>query len=181
MPPPAPAAVDSAAVYLTNVVRGARFDAAGVAIGSIMLPRNISLHGGRRPTLLLSHVGLLLMAATGFWWFPSGASCDTPARPQIYGAWTIHMSAPLECGRAAAASVPQNPNTGHSSPLVLFATTTAFKADDSSALDLRSGRRVAQRSSVRVSKVLNYDSWPFGNSTPFDYKLWDWTKLTDSE
>ena len=28
-------------------------------------------------------------------------------------------------------------------------------------------------------KVLNYDSWPFGNSTPDDYKLWDWTKLTD--
>jgi spore germination protein YaaH len=33
-------------------------------------------------------------------------------------------------------------------------------------------------SSVRVSKVLNYDSWPFGNSTPTDYKLWDWGKLT---
>ena len=34
-------------------------------------------------------------------------------------------------------------------------------------------------SSVRVSKVLNYDSWPFGNSTPNDYRLWNWSKLTD--
>jgi hypothetical protein len=34
-------------------------------------------------------------------------------------------------------------------------------------------------SSVRVSKILNYDSGPFGNSTPADYKLWDWSRLTD--
>ena len=34
-------------------------------------------------------------------------------------------------------------------------------------------------STVHVSKVLTYDSWPFGNSTPDDYKLWDWSKLTD--
>ena len=34
-------------------------------------------------------------------------------------------------------------------------------------------------SKIRNLKVLNYDSWPFGNSTPDDYKLWDWTKLTD--
>ena len=33
--------------------------------------------------------------------------------------------------------------------------------------------------SVRVSKVLNYDTWPFGNSTPTDFQLWDWSKLTD--
>jgi hypothetical protein len=34
-------------------------------------------------------------------------------------------------------------------------------------------------SAVQVSKIVNYDSWPFGNSTPSDYKLWDWSKLTD--
>ena len=30
-----------------------------------------------------------------------------------------------------------------------------------------------------VAKVVNYDTWPFGNSTPVDYKLWEWTKMTD--
>ena len=33
-----------------------------------------------------------------------------------------------------------------------------------------------QRTSLRV---FNFDSWPFGNSTPADYQLWDWSKLTD--
>ena len=37
-----------------------------------------------------------------------------------------------------------------------------------------------QKSSImRMSKILNYDDWPFGNSTPTDFKLWDWSKLTD--
>jgi spore germination protein YaaH len=38
----------------------------------------------------------------------------------------------------------------------------------------------SHRSAVEPAlKVFNYDSWPFGNSTPADYKLWDWSKLTD--
>ena len=38
-----------------------------------------------------------------------------------------------------------------------------------------SGRRGVTSSWV----VLNYDTWPFGNATPYEYDQWDWTRLTD--